>query len=144
MELMHILKSLDLLSWIWNFLVAVFFSVISGFLLVVASLFASFIFFCLNIIINYLLISWRGGAVCFRTVSYAAARKIMFLSCCWIVPFNRVITIEFLVLVTWNLIDASVSSEIWLMNFEDVWMKATHACVFVIMMGGLSGGRWVL
>ena len=45
-----------------------------------------------------------------------------------------------LVLVVINLIGASVSSVIWLMYFEDVWMEATHACVFVIMLGGL---RWV-
>ena len=30
------------------------------------------------------------------------------------------------------------------MAFEDVWTEATHACVFVIMLGVLRGGRRVL
>ena len=54
------------------------------------------------------------------------------------------ITIGSLVLVVSILIGASVSSVIWLVPFEDVWMEATHACVFVIMLGGLRGSRWVL
>ena len=28
--------------------------------------------------------------------------------------------------------------------FEDFWMEATHACVFVILLGGVRGGKWVL
>ena len=30
------------------------------------------------------------------------------------------------------------------MPFEEVWAEAAHACVFVIIMGGLRGGRLVL
>ena len=30
------------------------------------------------------------------------------------------------------------------MTFEYFWMEATHSCVFVIMLGGLRGGRVVL
>ena len=47
------------------------------------------------------------------------------------------ITIVSLVLLNCNLIGASVSSTISLMPFEDVWTEATHACVFVIMLGVL-------
>ena len=54
------------------------------------------------------------------------------------------ITIGLLVLVTYNLIGASVSSEILLMTFEEFWTEATHACIFVIMLGGLRGSRCVL
>ena len=53
-------------------------------------------------------------------------------------------TIGLLILVVSNLIGASVSYVICLMTFEDVWMEATHACVFVIMLGGLRGSRRVL
>ena len=45
-----------------------------------------------------------------------------------------------LVLVVINLIGASVSSEIGLMPFEDFWMEAKHAYVFVIILGRLRGG----
>ena len=51
------------------------------------------------------------------------------------------ITIGLLVLVTSNLIGENVSYAILLMTFEDVWMEATHACVFVIMLDGLRGSR---
>ena len=54
------------------------------------------------------------------------------------------ITIGSLVLVESNLIGASMSSEILLMPFEYVWVEATHACVFVIVLGGIRGARWVL
>ena len=104
-ELMHISKASDILSWRWTFLVAVFFAVIffvssislvfadtclhcstltsvsyipeveSGFLLVLASSFASFTFLLLSIIIVSLLISWIWRTVRFCTVSYAAARR---------------------------------------------------------------------
>ena len=30
------------------------------------------------------------------------------------------------------------------MPFEGFWMKATHACVFVFVLGGMKGGSWVL
>ena len=50
-------------------------------------------------------------------------------------------TIELLVLVVSNLRGASVSFVIYLMPFEDVWMEATHACVFFIMLGGMRGSR---
>ena len=54
------------------------------------------------------------------------------------------ITIGSLLLVVSNLIVASVSSQIYFMPFEDVWMEATHACVFFIMLGGLRGSILVL
>ena len=54
------------------------------------------------------------------------------------------ITIELLVLAMSYLIGASVSSAILLMTFEDYWMEATHACVFVTMLGGMKGSRRVL
>ena len=103
-----------------------------------------FTFFCLSIIINYLFIYWRGGIFCFCTVSYNAAWRRIFLDGCWVIKLARMITIGSLVLVTWNLIGASVSSTIWLMTFEDVWMENTHACVFVIMLWGLRGSIRVL
>ena len=65
----------------------------------------------------------------------------MFLNGFGVLPFARMITIGSLVFFTCKLIGASVSSEIRLMNFEDVWTEATHACVFVIMLGGLRGSR---
>ena len=37
-----------------------------------------------------------------------------------------------------------MSSEILFMPFEEVCTEATIACVFVIMLGGLRGGRRVL
>ena len=112
--------------------------------MVAMSSFASFTFISLSIIINSLFISWRGMAVFFRTVSYAATRRRMFLDGYWVIPFARIITMGSFVLVVSNFIVASVSSAIWLMHFEDVWMEATHACVFVIMLGGLRGGWRVL
>ena len=47
------------------------------------------------------------------------------------------ITIGSLVLIVGNLIGEIVSSAILFVYFEDVWMEATHACVFVIILGGL-------
>ena len=37
-----------------------------------------------------------------------------------------------------------MSSEISLVPFEDFWMEAKHAYVFVIMLGVMRGGRRVL
>ena len=54
------------------------------------------------------------------------------------------ISIGSLILVTCNLIGASVSSIIRLMPFEEVWKEATHVCVFFIMLSGLRGSRRVL
>ena len=64
----------------------------------------------------------------------------IFLDGCWLLPFARMITIGSLVLVVRNLIGASVPSEIWLMNFADVWMEATHACVSFHRVGSNEGG----
>ena len=174
MKLMHLSRVSDTLSWIWTFLVAVFFSVTffassfsllfsanclhcdrltsvrhipkveSWFLLVAASSFSSFIFFWLSIIINYLFISWRVMTVRFRTASYASDRRRISLYCCWMLPFAWMVTIGLLVLVVSNLIGASVSFEILLVPFEYFWMEATHDCIFVIMLGGIRGGRWIL
>ena len=68
----------------------------------------------------------------------------MFLDGCRVIPFARRITIGSLVLVVSNLICASVSYEISLMPFEDVFIEATHACVFFIVLVGLRGSRLVL
>ena len=65
----------------------------------------------------------------------------MFLGGCSVLPFVRMITIGLLVLVNCKLISASVSYAILLMTFEEVCTEATHACVFVIMLGGLRGSR---
>ena len=108
------------------------------------SYFISFTFFCLITIVNSFFIYRRGRTVWFRSASYATARRRMFLGGCWVLPFARRITTGSLVLVVSTLTGASVSSAIWLMPFEDVWVEATHACVFVFMLGGLSGSRWVL
>ena len=53
-------------------------------------------------------------------------------------------TTGFLVLFACNLIGASVSYVILLMTFECFWKEDTHACVFVIVLGGLRGSRQVL
>ena len=173
-ELMHLPKATDRLSWRWNFLVDVLFDVTffassfsllfsstcrkcttltavslihdfeSGFLLVVVPSFSSFTLFCLSIITNSLFISWWGRRVLFCTVSYASAHRRMFLDSFRVLTFSRMITIGSLVLVVRNLIVASVSSEIRLITFEDVCMEGTHACVFVIMLGGLRESRRVL
>ena len=37
-----------------------------------------------------------------------------------------------------------MSSAILLMNSECVWIEDTHACVFVLILGGLRGGIQVL
>ena len=116
----------------------------SGFLLVVVSSFTSFTFFCISNIINSLFVSWSWRTVCFFTVPYAASRRRMFLDGCWVLPFAWMITIGLLVLVLSNWIGASVSSEILLMPFEDVWIEATYVCVFVFVLGGLRGSRWFL
>ena len=68
----------------------------------------------------------------------------IFLGDCLVLPFAWMITIGTLVLVTCNLIGASASSEILLIPFEEVWTEATYACVFVITLGGIRGGRLVL
>ena len=87
---------------------------------------------------------YTGRKVCFHTVSYATAKRKMFLDGCQLLPvFRRIITGS-LVLVVSNLIGAIMSSEISLMPFEDFFMEAKHACVFVIMLGGMRGGRCVL
>ena len=173
-ELMHLSKSSELLSWKWTFLVAVLFAVIFfasyfsllfaatclycatltavryitkfewGFILVLASSFISFTFFCLIIIIVSLFISWRDRIVLFCNVSYAAAWRIIFFGDCWVLPFARIITIGLLGLVTCNSIGASVSYVILSMPFGDVWTEAKHAYAFVIMLGGPRGSRWVL
>ena len=169
MDLMHLSKASFLLSWRWDFLLAVFFAVTfhasffflllsatclhcailravryipkveSGFLLVAASSFSSFTFLYLSIIINSLFISWIERKFRFYTVPYAAVQRRMFLDCSWILSFALITTIGLLVLVVINLIGASVSSVILLIPFEDVWMEAIHACVFVIMLGALRG-----
>ena len=54
------------------------------------------------------------------------------------------ITIGSLVIVTYNLIGASVYYAILLMHFEEFCTEAIHACVFVIVLGGLKGSRLVL
>ena len=54
------------------------------------------------------------------------------------------ITTGSLVLVTCNLIGESLSYAILLMPYEDVWTEATHAGVFVIMLGGIRGSVSVL
>ena len=54
------------------------------------------------------------------------------------------ITIVSLVLVTCNLIGASVSYAILFMPFEEVWTKDTHDFVFVIILGGLRGSRLII
>ena len=64
----------------------------------------------------------------------------MFLGGCLVLYFACMITIGSLVRVVRNLIGAIVSSSILLTTFEDVWMEDTHACVFVIVLGGLRGG----
>ena len=61
----------------------------------------------------------------------------MFLDGFQVLSFTRMITIGLLVLVVSNLIGESVSYEILLIPFEEFWMEATHACVFVIMLGGM-------
>ena len=109
----------------------------------VGVLVCQFTLFFLSIIIVYLFISWGGRTFIFRTVVYAAARRRIFLGGCLVLPFSQIITIGSLVLVTCNWIGASVSSDIWFMPFEEVCMEATHACVFVIVLGGLKGCRWV-
>ena len=49
------------------------------------------------------------------------------------------VTIGSLVLVTCNLIGASMSSSIWYMPFEEVWAETTHACVFFYHVGWAKG-----
>ena len=65
----------------------------------------------------------------------------IFLDGCQVLPFYRMITIGSLVLFVINLIGANVSFDILLVPFEDVWMEATYACIFVIMLLGLRGSR---
>ena len=100
-----------------------------------------FSLFFLSTIINYFLIFWRERTVSFRTVSYDASRIRMFIDGCRVLPFVQRMAILALVLVVSNWIGAGVSSAIWLMPFEYVWMGDTHACVILFMLGGLRGGR---
>ena len=99
MELIHLSKASDRLSWRWTIFVDVLFAVYfftssfslllsatclycttltatryiskagAGFLLVVVYSFSSFTLFFLSIIINYLFIYWRGRTSLFQTVS---------------------------------------------------------------------------
>ena len=51
------------------------------------------------------------------------------------------VTIGLLVLAICNLIGESMSSVISFMPLEEVWTEATHACIFVIVLGGIRVSR---
>ena len=81
-----------------------------------------FALFRLSIIINSLFISWRVSKVWFSTVPYNDPQRRMFLDGYWVTPFAWIITTWSLVFVVSNLIGVSVSSAIWFLPFEDVWV----------------------
>ena len=95
---------------------------------------------------HYFFISSIWTIVTFLAASYAAAWRIIFLDdCC--VNFARRTTIGSSVLVTCNLIGATVWSDVLFiysaLDPEDTWMEAAHAWVFVVKLGGLRGGSFV-
>ena len=114
----------------------------SGFIMEVSS-FSNLTFFWFIMAMNYFFISWIGMTVIFLTVSYDAAQRIMLLDDCW-VPFSRRTTIGSSVLVTCNLIGATIWYDILFISStlasEDTCMEAAHDWVFVVKFGRISGG----
>ena len=116
----------------------------SGFLVEVSP-FTNLTFFLFSIVMHYLFISWIGMTVLFLAALYASSWRIMFLDD-FCVPFDQRTTIGSSVLVTCNLIGATV----WLYIFfissalypEDNWMEAENYWVFFVKLIGIRGGRF--
>ena len=108
------------------------------------SSFINLTLFWFSIAMHSFLISWIGVTVLFITASCDAARIIMLLDdCC--VPFSQRKTIGSPVLITCNLICATVWHDILFISSaldpEDTWMEAAHDWIFVVKSGGLRGGQ---
>ena len=171
---MHLSKVSDILSWRWTFLVDIFFAVIYFRLFRFSPIFSHLSTLChfnsgegdsrsrimvppgvgVLILQFYLLLLKYHLSLSLHILK---REDILILHCvircrpensflygCWVLPFARMITIGLLVLVTCNLMGASVSYAILFMPFEYVWTEATRACVFFIVLDGLRGDRWVL
>ena len=81
--------------------------------------------------------------IIFLAASYAAARIIMFLDY-FCVPFSNRTTVESSVLLTCDLIGATLWCDVSFIYSslapEDTWMEAAHAWVFFVELRGLRGG----